>query len=79
MKHLKTYNIFENKSDWIIAYHSSYDFEHMVNSDFKLSVGTTPSLFGDAIYFSQSPNVRMFGKFQCKFKIKLEETSIRYE
>lgn len=73
---LKNYDEFllEKKSDEIICYHRSSILEHMLVGDFQLSKSKDDSIFGSAIYFSSSPNISThFGKYLCKFSIKLEE------
>ena len=59
----------------IICYHRSKDLKHMKNSDFSLEYSDNEySIFGGAFYFSTSSNITIeFGRYLCKFKIKLEE------
>lgn len=76
-----TYSEFisESKKKGIIAYHLSNQLEHMENSDFRMEYASEVALFGKAIYFSSSPNIRYQpmneGKktYCCKFEITLDE------
>lgn len=61
-------------NDSIICYHRSNELEHMIKSDFSPEMGQDVSLFGPAIYFSESPNISsQLGKYICKFSIELDE------
>lgn len=73
---LKNYDEFllEKESNEIICYHRSSSLEHMLAGDFHLSKAKDESIFGHAIYFSSSPDITTyFGKYLCKFSIKLDE------
>lgn len=60
-------------SSEIICFHSSNDLEHMENANFSMEMSNDVALFGHAIYFSESSNVDQFGKYLCKFSIKLDQ------
>lgn len=70
----KTYTEFllESKTNEIIVYHKSNSLEHMLECDFKLEKASDRSIFGQAIYFSSSPNT-YWGKYNCSFSITLDE------
>lgn len=58
----------------IICFHRSSDLDHMIKSEFNLKYAEEMSIFGHAIYFSDSPNISpQLGKYICKFSIKLNE------
>jgi len=64
----------ENRKEGIICYHRSNDYEHMVNGEFTLEHSNDVTMFGQAIYFAESPNISQnFGEYICKFEIKLQE------
>jgi len=60
---------------WITVYHASHSLDHLERAKFDMSMASDGSLFGRAIYFSSSGNIRssMFGKYLCKFKIRLDK------
>jgi len=82
MDHFKKYEQFllesESKNK-VIAYHLSNQLEHMLKADFRMEYSSEDSIFGKAIYFSSTPNIRYYpmneGRktFCCKFEITLEE------
>lgn len=46
----------------------------MLNNTFDLNKSESHSIFGKAIYFSESPNITsLFGKYVCKFSITLKK------
>jgi hypothetical protein len=67
-------NNIEKKNNSIICYHRSSSFNHMINNTFDLNRANSYSIFGEAIYFSESPNISsIFGNYVCKFSILLKE------
>jgi len=64
----------ENHGEKIICYHRSNELEHMIKGNFNLELSDDVALFGNAIYFSESPNIaQQFGKYICKFEITLDK------
>ena len=67
------------KLNKVIVYHFSNQLKHMLNSDFDIGHSRNTSIFGKAIYFSSSPDIKFLpmnaGKktFCCKFELTLEE------
>lgn len=69
----KNISLSEGDENKLICYHRSNELQHMENNDFSLELSANDSIFGKAIYFSESPNISsQLGKYLCKFKIKLD-------
>jgi len=49
----------------------------MLKNDFSTEFNISPSLFGPALYFAESPNISTtFGKYICKFNISLAKPTL---
>jgi hypothetical protein len=64
------------KEKGIIVYHLSDELSHLKRCDFRLDLASDVALFGKAIYFSTSLNIRLTGSdkyFGCKYLIYPDE------